>query len=75
MDAMPEHIVAILGFHKIGPSPRAGWESWFYVSEQVFAGFLTELRTTGWELIDLDRFLDGLSSPEHAPSPRGAADL
>ena len=30
---MPGNTVAILGFHKIGPPPAGGWESWFYVSE------------------------------------------
>jgi peptidoglycan/xylan/chitin deacetylase (PgdA/CDA1 family) len=64
---MPEHTVAILGFHKIGPPPAGGWESWFYVSEYKFGEFLTGLHEEGWEVIDLDRFLQALEKPETLP--------
>ena len=65
---MPEHTVAILGFHKVGPPPAGGWDSWFYVSEDKFAAFLTELREESWEVIDLSRFLRGLEKPETLPA-------
>lgn len=67
---MSERRVAILGFHKIGapPPPPAGWESWFYVSEETFGRFLGELRDEGWELLDLARFLRGLEDPETLPA-------
>jgi peptidoglycan/xylan/chitin deacetylase (PgdA/CDA1 family) len=59
--------VAILGYHKIGEPPTSGWTSWFYVPERAFVEQLTILRDGGWELIDLDRFLTGLSEPEVLP--------
>jgi peptidoglycan/xylan/chitin deacetylase (PgdA/CDA1 family) len=68
---MPEQTVAILGFHKIGQPPSEGWRSWFYISEQAFTGFLTDLVDGGWEVIDLQRFLDGLDKNETLP-PRSA---
>src|SRR5262245_13614650 len=64
---MAEHTVAILGFHKIGPPPAGGWESWFYVSEHRFGQFLAELQEEGWQVIDLDRFLQALETPETLP--------
>jgi peptidoglycan/xylan/chitin deacetylase (PgdA/CDA1 family) len=64
---MPERTLAILGFHKIGSPPAGGWESWFYVSEDRFAGFLTDLHDKGWEVIDLGRFLQSLETPEILP--------
>jgi poly-beta-1,6-N-acetyl-D-glucosamine N-deacetylase len=64
---MPDNTIAILGFHKIGPPPADGWESWFYVSEHRFAGFLTDLKNNGWEVIDLDQFLRALEKPETLP--------
>jgi peptidoglycan/xylan/chitin deacetylase (PgdA/CDA1 family) len=65
---MPEHTVAILGFHKIGPPPAGGWDSWFYVSADKFAEFLTDLHEESWEVIELSRFLRGLEKPETLPA-------
>jgi peptidoglycan/xylan/chitin deacetylase (PgdA/CDA1 family) len=65
---MAQRTVAILGFHKIGPPPIGGWESWFYVSEHRFAEFLTTLHDEGWVVIDLDRFLHALEKPERLPA-------
>ena len=65
---MADRTVAILGFHKIGPPPAGGWESWFYVSEHRFAGFLADLKDDGWEVIDLERFLRALATPETLPT-------
>ena len=64
---MPEQTVAVLGFHKIGPPPANGWNSWFYISEGMFADMLRALRQDGWEVIDLDRFLRALEMPETLP--------
>jgi peptidoglycan/xylan/chitin deacetylase (PgdA/CDA1 family) len=64
---MPEHKVAILGFHKIGPPPADGWDSWFYVSEGKFAEFLTGLYEENWEVIDVGRFLRALEKPDTLP--------
>jgi peptidoglycan/xylan/chitin deacetylase (PgdA/CDA1 family) len=65
-----ERKVAILGFHKIGDSPP-DWYSWFYIPEPVFAEQLEHLQRTGWEVLDIGRFLRGLSDPGTLP-PRSA---
>ena len=44
--------VAILGYHKVGPPAPGGWETWFYVPEDVFAAQLTVLRDGGWQPLD-----------------------
>jgi peptidoglycan/xylan/chitin deacetylase (PgdA/CDA1 family) len=59
-------LLAILGFHKIGPAP-GGWETWSYIPEAAFAGFLRHLREDGWQVIDLAAFLRGLTAPETLP--------
>jgi peptidoglycan/xylan/chitin deacetylase (PgdA/CDA1 family) len=64
---MSEATVAVLGFHKVGRHPAGGWESWFYVSEAQFGGFLADITETGWQPIDLQRFLRGLDDPASLP--------
>jgi peptidoglycan/xylan/chitin deacetylase (PgdA/CDA1 family) len=64
---MSQPTVAILGYHKIGPPPPGGWESWFYVSEQTFERQIQVLREGGWEPIDVRRFLAGLANPHALP--------
>ncbi len=58
--------LAILGFHKIGPPP-GGWDTWFYIPEATFVGHLRYLKESGWHVIDLARFLEGLAEPERLP--------
>jgi peptidoglycan/xylan/chitin deacetylase (PgdA/CDA1 family) len=62
----PPGLLAILGFHKVGPAP-GGWETWSYIPEATFAGFLRHLREAGWQVIDLEAFLRGLTAPETLP--------
>jgi peptidoglycan/xylan/chitin deacetylase (PgdA/CDA1 family) len=59
--------VAILGFHKIGEPPPGGWETWFYIPEETFAGYLDDLREGGWHVIGLAAFLRGLAEPDSLP--------
>jgi peptidoglycan/xylan/chitin deacetylase (PgdA/CDA1 family) len=59
--------LAILGFHKIGEPPAGGWETWFYVPEDTFAGYLGYLHRNGWQVIDLPAFLGGLAEPDSLP--------
>jgi peptidoglycan/xylan/chitin deacetylase (PgdA/CDA1 family) len=59
--------IAILGYHKVGPPPPDGWETWFYVPEDVFAAQLTALRDEGWQPVDCATFLRGLAAPESLP--------
>ncbi len=59
--------VAILGYHKVGPPPPGGWETWFYVPEAAFAEQLGVLRNGGWQPVDLATFLLGLTEPERLP--------
>jgi peptidoglycan/xylan/chitin deacetylase (PgdA/CDA1 family) len=59
--------LAILGYHKIGPPPRSGWDTWFFIPEQTFLRQLRELQAGGWQVVDLATFLHGLSSPDFLP--------
>jgi peptidoglycan/xylan/chitin deacetylase (PgdA/CDA1 family) len=58
--------LAILGFHRIG-DPPADWDSWFYVPESTFVGYLTYLKDDGWHVIDMAAFLRGLEAPRTLP--------
>jgi peptidoglycan/xylan/chitin deacetylase (PgdA/CDA1 family) len=70
MDSKPglARQLAILAFHKIGEPPPDGWESWNYIPEARFETYLDYLRDNRWEVIDLDRFLQGLDNPESLPA-------
>jgi peptidoglycan/xylan/chitin deacetylase (PgdA/CDA1 family) len=59
--------VAVLGYHKIGPPAPGGWETWFYVPEDVFAEQLAVLRDGGWQPVDMSTFVEGLTEPEGLP--------
>lgn len=59
--------IAILGFHKIGQPPPNGWESWFYIPEDIFVEQLNYLAADGWRVIDLAALLQGLNAPESLP--------
>jgi peptidoglycan/xylan/chitin deacetylase (PgdA/CDA1 family) len=63
--------VAVLGYHKVGPPPPGGWETWFYVPQATFAGHLAYLAEAGWQPLDRQRFLAGLADPGILP-PRSA---
>jgi peptidoglycan/xylan/chitin deacetylase (PgdA/CDA1 family) len=69
---MPEEtrpgVLAILGYHKIGPPPPSGWETWNYVPEETFADHLRLLREAGWQILDLATFLRGLAAPQTLPA-------
>jgi peptidoglycan/xylan/chitin deacetylase (PgdA/CDA1 family) len=74
MSARPtDQVLAILGYHKIGPPPAGGWETWFYIPEETFAAQLRHLAENGWQVIDLATFLRGLANP--GALPRRAALL
>ena len=59
--------LAILGYHKIGEPPPGGWQTWFYVPEEIFVGHLSYLREHGWQVIDLLAFFRGITAPESLP--------
>src|SRR5215216_3454893 len=59
--------LAILGYHKIGEPPPGGWQTWFYVPEEIFAGHLSYLREHGWQMIDLPALFRGIAAPESLP--------
>jgi peptidoglycan/xylan/chitin deacetylase (PgdA/CDA1 family) len=54
--------LAVLGYHKIGPPPADGWDTWFFISEETFRRQLSALIAAGWTVIDLDTALDVLDS-------------
>jgi peptidoglycan/xylan/chitin deacetylase (PgdA/CDA1 family) len=63
--------LAILGFHKIGEPPEDGWDTWFYIPEDIFVEQLRWLHDQDWRIIDAATFLRGLNEPEVLP-PRAA---
>ena len=60
-------LVAVLGYHKVGPPSNGGWETWYYVPEATFRSQLEHLERNGWEVVELARFLDGLADPAALP--------
>jgi peptidoglycan/xylan/chitin deacetylase (PgdA/CDA1 family) len=59
--------LAVLGYHKIGQPPPGGWQTWFYVPEEIFVGHLSYLREHGWQVIDLLALFKGIRTPESLP--------
>jgi peptidoglycan/xylan/chitin deacetylase (PgdA/CDA1 family) len=59
--------LAILGYHKIGEPPPGGWQTWFYIPEEIFARHLSYLREHGWQVIDLLALFRGIAVPESLP--------
>jgi peptidoglycan/xylan/chitin deacetylase (PgdA/CDA1 family) len=59
--------LAILGYHKIGEPPPGGWQTWFYVPEEVFVEHLSYLHEHGWRIIDLLTLFGGITAPESLP--------
>jgi peptidoglycan/xylan/chitin deacetylase (PgdA/CDA1 family) len=59
--------LAILGYHKIGEPSPGGWQTWFYVPEEISAGHLSYLREYGWQVIDLPALFRGIAVPESLP--------
>ena len=58
--------LAILGYHKIGLWP-GDWKSWYYVSDETFAGHLRTLSEEDWHFLDISTFLRGLDEPDSLP--------
>jgi peptidoglycan/xylan/chitin deacetylase (PgdA/CDA1 family) len=63
----PSHLMAILGYHKVGEPPGEWW-TWNYVPEATFADHLRSLNDSGWAVIDHTTFLLGLAAPETLPA-------
>ena len=60
-------IIAIPGYHKIGDPPLGGWETWCYVSGNVFEKQLNYLKNNDWQVISFETFLEGLANPALFP--------
>lgn len=60
--------MAVLGYHKIGPPPPGGWETWFYITEDVFRTQLDYLDSHGWRVIGASKFLNGMQHPDTLPA-------
>lgn len=59
--------LAILAYHKIGEPPAGTWRTWNYVPEDTFSRQLATLAESGYTVIDVPTFLEGLESPESLP--------
>lgn len=64
----PIRHVAILAFHKIGSPPPGTWPTWNYIAEDVFVGYLEQLRHSGYQVLDLETFLSRLAAPQSLPA-------
>ncbi|HEX5273170.1 MAG TPA: polysaccharide deacetylase family protein, partial [Gemmataceae bacterium] len=64
-------VLAILGYHKVGPPAPGGWDTWFNIPQATFEAQLSCLGAGGWRVIDVPAFLRGLADPESLP-PRAA---
>jgi peptidoglycan/xylan/chitin deacetylase (PgdA/CDA1 family) len=64
---MSDSTLAILGYHNIGLASPGGWETWFYISEDMFATHLTYLRDHEWTMLDVPAFLAALADPVQCP--------
>ena len=62
-----DRTLPILGYHKIGEPPPGGWQTWFYIPEEIFVGHLSYLRDHGWQVIDLLALFRGITAPESVP--------
>lgn len=60
-------MLAILAYHKVGASKQKGAETWYYVPEVTLDAQLRGLREAGWQFIDAQTALDGLSDPDRLP--------
>ena len=65
--AQRERRLAILGYHKIGPSPVEDWDTWYYIPEAIFVDQLSFLHHSGWQVIDVARLLRGIEEPSTLP--------
>ena len=63
----PRTSVAILGYHKVGKPVPPAWETWYYVSEEVFADQLQLVLALGWEPIDAQRLVEALTGGAELP--------
>ena len=59
--------LTVLAYHKIGDPPEGGWETWNYVSEDIFAHHLAVLRDEDCVVVDAGTFLRGLNDPGELP--------
>ena len=59
--------LAVLAYHKIGPPSPGAWETWFYVSSNVFREHLDTIRDRGWTPIGVGELLAGLNDPTLLP--------
>jgi len=59
--------LAVLAYHKVGPPGPEAWETWYYVSEQVFADQIATLSACGWGVIDIGELRTALAGSARLP--------
>ena len=64
---MKHKILVVLGYHKIGPPSRGGWETWYYVSVDIFRRHLRLIKETHLPVLSAAGFLKGLDEPSCFP--------
>jgi len=56
-----------LSYHKIGKPAGPDWDTWFHISEAIFANQLSYLHENGWNVIGLEDFFTSLTMPDSLP--------
>lgn len=59
--------LAILSFHKIGEPTTGKGKTWFYISEDIFTGYLRYMKENDWAVIDYSLFIRALTLPDELP--------
>jgi peptidoglycan/xylan/chitin deacetylase (PgdA/CDA1 family) len=60
--------LAILGYHHIGEPSHGQARTRWYLSEKAFEEHLSYLRDSGWNVVAVDTFLQGVTQPEVFPA-------
>ena len=65
-ETMISKSIAILAYHKIGNAPGE-WQTWSYVTADIFKNHLETLKRSGWKIISYQNFSEGLANPTMLP--------
>lgn len=60
-------MLAILAYHKVGASSNTDAETWYYVPEESLAAQLRSLKEAGWQFVDAQAAVEGLSKQDGLP--------
>src|SRR5688500_13668323 len=62
-----QHMLAVLGYHKIGEPSADGWHTWSYVSAEIFEQHLHYLKDNNWRVLNFEEFISAIEEPGLLP--------